>query len=77
MITGLQIKMARAALGWNVRELAANAQVNPNTISRVENGEAALSTTLEKIRTTCEQAGVTFTADGCVCPPSQERGDDN
>ncbi len=52
--------MARAALGWGVRELAAKAGVAANTISRFENGSDALGETLRKIRRVFEEAGITF-----------------
>ena len=52
--------MARAALGWGVRELAAKAGVAANTVSRFENGSDALGETLRKIRRAFEEAGITF-----------------
>ena len=60
MVTREQVKMARAALGWGVRELAAKAGVAANTISRFENGSDALGETLRKIRRVFEEAGMTF-----------------
>ncbi len=60
MLDGIQVRMARAALGWGVRELANKADVTPNTISRIENGGDALASTLEKIQNVLEQAGVIF-----------------
>ena len=60
MVTKEQVKMARAALGWGVRELAAKAGVAANTISRFENGSDALGETLRKIRRVFEEAGITF-----------------
>jgi len=66
MITDMQIRMARAALNWNVKKLSDMADVNPNTISRIENGHDSLNTTLEKIKTTFEKNGLTF-IDGGVC----------
>ena len=38
MITREQLRMARAALGWNVIETAERSGVAPNTITRYENG---------------------------------------
>ena len=70
MLTGVQIKMARAALGWGVRDLAAKASVNPGTISRIEGGADALGGTLGKIQEAFEAEGVEF-KDGCVCPPTR------
>ncbi len=56
------MKMARAALGWGVRDLAARAGVAANTISRYENGTDSLSGTLLKIQRTFEQEGIIFIA---------------
>ena len=36
MITPAQVRMARAALGWGVRELSEKAGVATNTVSRFE-----------------------------------------
>ena len=60
MLDGIQVRMARAALGWGVRELANKADVTPNTVSRIENGGDALASTLEKIRNVLGEAGVIF-----------------
>ena len=38
MITRLQVRMARTALGWGVRDLARKAGVSPTTVTRFENG---------------------------------------
>ena len=60
MITRVQIKMARAALGWGVRDLAAKTGLAANTISRYENGADALGETLLRIQRTFEEAGIIF-----------------
>ncbi len=60
MINRVQMKMARAALGWGVRDLAARAGVAANTVSRYENGRDALSENLLKIQRTFEQEGIIF-----------------
>ncbi len=52
--------MGRATVGWSVRELARNAGVTPNTISRIENGGDALASTMERLQTALEDAGVIF-----------------
>jgi transcriptional regulator with XRE-family HTH domain len=52
--------MARAAVGWGVRELAEKAKINPNTVSRIENGSDALASTLDRIQAALEDAGVIF-----------------
>ncbi len=60
MLEGIQVRMGRAAVGWSVRELARNAGVTPNTISRIENGGDALASTMERLQTALEDAGVIF-----------------
>lgn len=60
MISRMQLKMARAALSWGVRELAAQAGVTANTISRYENGTDAYGETLTKLQRTLESAGIIF-----------------
>ena len=56
----VQSKMARAALGWGVRDLAAAAKVSPDTIARLERGESLYPRTVEAIRTALEGAGILF-----------------
>lgn len=58
-----QCKMARAALGLGVRELAALAGVAQATISRLERGEELKPATVDAIRAALEQAGVEFIAE--------------
>ena len=62
-IAGTQIRMARAALKWGVRELGQAAGVNPNTVARIEGGADALTSTLTKIQNALESAGIEFTND--------------
>ena len=62
IISGVQIRMARAALGWGVRELAAKAEVTPNTISRLERGAPGRTDTLERVVAVLESAGIVFIA---------------
>jgi DNA-binding Xre family transcriptional regulator len=59
-----QCKMARAAVGLGVRDLAAAASVSTDTIARLERGEAIRARTLEAIQRALEAAGVMFIADG-------------
>lgn len=66
MITSVQVKMARAALGWGVRDLAKVAGVTANTISRYENGADALGGTLTKIQKALEAEGIMFIDDGSI-----------
>jgi DNA-binding XRE family transcriptional regulator len=60
MISPSQIRMARAALGWSVRELAKRAGVAANTVSRFENGSGAMVDTLARMQQALEAAGVVF-----------------
>lgn len=62
-MSAVQCKMARAATGLGVRELAALAGVSPNTVARLERGEELKSATVDAIRTALEQAGVEFIAE--------------
>ncbi|WP_248310846.1 helix-turn-helix domain-containing protein [Bosea vaviloviae] len=56
----VQCKMARAALGIGVRELAEQAKVSPDTIARLERGEELRERTVDAIRVALEAAGVEF-----------------
>ncbi len=55
-----QSKMARAATGLGVRELAEAAGVSPNTVARLERGEDLRPATVAAIRSALEAAGVEF-----------------
>ncbi len=77
MITRVQMKMARAALGWGVRDLAARAGVAANTVSRYENGRDALSENLLKIQRTFEQEGIIFINEDDEGPGVRLRKRDN
>jgi transcriptional regulator with XRE-family HTH domain len=57
----IQLRMARAAVGWGVRDLAKKAQVAANTVSRIENGADAKQSTMDRLQRALEQAGVEFT----------------
>lgn len=59
-MTGVQSRMARAALGLGVRDLAKLAGVSPDTIARLERGEDLRPTTIATIRSALETAGVVF-----------------
>ncbi len=59
----IQLKMARAAVGLGVRELAELAGVTANTITRIENGADAKQSTLDALRTVLER-DVIFLSDG-------------
>ena len=58
-----QIKMARAALGWSISDLASEASVSISTIKRAETAEGfakATAANLKLIKQTLEQAGIEF-----------------
>lgn len=55
-----QCRMARAALGLGVRELAEKAKVSPDTVARLERGDTLRERTVADIRATLEAAGVEF-----------------
>jgi DNA-binding XRE family transcriptional regulator len=59
-MTPQQCKMARAALGLGVRELAEMADVSTNTITRLEAGEDLKSRTVAAIQAALEKAGAEF-----------------
>lgn len=59
-MNGIQCRMARAALGWGVRDLARQAQVSTQTVTRLEAGEQLRPRTIETIRRALEEGGVEF-----------------
>jgi transcriptional regulator with XRE-family HTH domain len=61
MILPAQLRMARAAIRWGVRELVAKAGVTANTVTRIENGADAKQSTMERLQRTLEDAGIEFT----------------
>lgn len=67
MITRVQMRMARAALQWGVRDLADKAGVSPNTVTRFENGADARVDTIVHLQEVLERAGVIFI-------PADDRG---
>jgi transcriptional regulator with XRE-family HTH domain len=52
--------MARAAVGWGVRELAKKAGVTANTVTRIENGADAKQSTIDRLQRALEAAGIEF-----------------
>ena len=57
----LQCRMARAALGWGVRELAAAAKVSTDTVARFERGDELKERTIDALQRALEAAGIEFT----------------
>jgi transcriptional regulator with XRE-family HTH domain len=63
MITGAQIRAARAALGWSAQILADRTGIGVRTIIRfeaVDDVPSSRSTTLRDVQTTLESAGIEF-----------------
>ena len=66
MVFGQQIRAARALLGWEQRQLASEAGVSVETVSRLERTVGPVSAytgTLDAVRKVLEDAGVEFTND--------------
>jgi ribosome-binding protein aMBF1 (putative translation factor) len=64
MITGAQIRSARAALGWSIAELAEKSGVGVRTIKRFEAVDgipASRTSTLIELKAVLESVGVEFT----------------
>ena len=57
----VQCRMARAALGWGVRELAAAAKVSTDTVARFERGDELKERTIDALQRALEAAGIEFT----------------
>jgi ribosome-binding protein aMBF1 (putative translation factor) len=54
----IQCRMARAALGLGVRELAAVAKVSVDTVARFERGEELKERTIDALQRALEGAGI-------------------
>jgi transcriptional regulator with XRE-family HTH domain len=73
----VQCKMARAAVGWGVRELAQEAGVAADTIVRFEHGEPLRDQTVVALQQALEAAGIEFTngsAPGVRLKPPRDEG---
>ena len=72
--------MARAALGWGVRDLSRIAKVSTDTVSRLERGEELKERTLDALAAVMEGAGIEFLPDNGVRlrpPPAPIRASSN
>lgn len=71
----VQCRMARAALGWTLDDLAAASGVSRRTVARFEAGESVLPARVQKLRQAFEARGVQFIDSGdvagAVVPPTQ------
>jgi predicted transcriptional regulator len=64
MITGMQIRAARAAIGWSIEQLAERSGVSARTIKRYEALEGippSRTTSLIDVKAALEEAGIEFT----------------
>ena len=80
MISNLQIRAARALLGWSQQRLADEAGVSPITIKRLEASDEVFQARFEtviKVKEAVEAAGVVFRTgeDGLVHGVSLRRPD--
>jgi transcriptional regulator with XRE-family HTH domain len=55
--------MARAALDWSTTDLARAANVGVNSVNRFETGRDSRISTVEKLRSALEAAGIFFIAE--------------
>jgi len=60
--------MARAALGLGVRDLAAVANISPNTIARLERADKLHERTLTHVASVLEAIGIRFLPAGAIDP---------
>jgi transcriptional regulator with XRE-family HTH domain len=63
MISGAQVRGARALLGWTAKELARKANVGISTVQRIENAAGPPNvqvSNLASIQSTLEAAGIEF-----------------
>lgn len=60
MLTRDQIRMARTAMHWTIKDLAREAGITPQTVTRFENGGNATLDTLTRIKEAFERAGITW-----------------
>ena len=61
ILSPIQCRMARAALGMGVRELAAAAKVSVDTVARFERGDELKERTVDALQRALETAGIEFT----------------
>ena len=63
ILSSVQVRIARAALGWSVADLADQSGVSARTINRIEvegGAKVATKANLKLIRETLEASGVEF-----------------
>jgi transcriptional regulator with XRE-family HTH domain len=62
----IQTRMARSALGWTTQDLAERAGVGINTVNRFEAGADARVSSMDKMKSALEAAGIVFIGDDGV-----------
>ena len=68
-VTSAQVRMARGALNWSVRDLAEAAGIHRNTVTNIETGRyAGDAETLAAIVGALKRAGVDFIAENSGGP---------
>ena len=60
MMRPMHLRMARAALGWSVRDLEAKSGVGRNTISRYEIGHDILASAVASLEKVLGDQGIVF-----------------
>jgi transcriptional regulator with XRE-family HTH domain len=58
--------MARAAIGWGVRDLAGAAKISPDTVARFERGATLRDRTIRMMRNAFEAHGIEFIPNGVI-----------
>jgi transcriptional regulator with XRE-family HTH domain len=76
MLDGTQSRMARAALGWSLPDLADKTGLHVNTLAKFEGGTDARRSTLEKLWNAFAKEGVEFPAPYTARKLPQARNDD-
>lgn len=74
VITGVQVRAARAMLGWSIDELSLKTGLSANTIKRVEaddQSRPSSRSTITKVKEVLEGEGVVFIGHGAAAPGVQ------
>lgn len=74
VITGVQVRAARAMLGWSIDELSLKTGLSANTIKRVEaddQSRPSSRSTTTKVKEVLEGEGVLFIGHGAAAPGVQ------
>lgn len=71
MQNSAQIRAARGFLAWSQTELAEKSGVSLPTVKRMETKglESCNFGNVKAVQDALQEAGITFSPEGCVCPP--------